>query len=138
MNATDVTTSFPLQITFRNVDTTPETELWIRMEAAKLETFYKRIMNCRVAVEKLGARKCGPYHVGIDLAVPGGEIVIEQDPAPGTRARQRGESAIRKNLETRNGHRDLHATIHGAFKTAGRRLQDYARRQRGDVKHRGS
>ena len=39
-------------------------------------------------------------------------------------------------LETRNLHKYLRQAINDAFKAAGRRLQDYGRRQRGDVKHR--
>ncbi|HLJ30026.1 MAG TPA: HPF/RaiA family ribosome-associated protein [Candidatus Angelobacter sp.] len=137
MNTTDLMTSFPLQITFRNLKATPDAELWIRSEAAKLEAFYKRIMGCRVAVESpRGHRKGSLFHVRIDLTVPGGELVIKHEPSVRTRARQAGESEIRKHLETRNPHKHLRQSIHDAFKAAGRRLQDYARRQRGDVKHR--
>jgi cold shock CspA family protein len=39
-----------------------------------------------------------------------------------------------KHLETHVPHRDLRQAIDDAFKAAGRRLQDYARRQRGAVK----
>ncbi len=139
MNATDVMTNFPLQITFRNLKATPDAELWIRLEAVKLETFYKRIMGCRVAVERPSCHRQGnPYHVRIDLTVPGGELVIKHEAVLRTQARQLGEAEIRKHLEARQPHKNLRQAIHDAFSAATRRLQDYARHQRGDVKHRES
>lgn len=139
MNASDVVKNLPLQITFRNVKAPPDTELWIRLEAAKLEAFYKRIMGCRVAVESPRRHKEGSaYHVRIDLTLPGGELVIKHEPTLQTQARQLAEHAIRKRLEARNPHKYLRQAIRDAFKAAGRRLQDYARRQRGDTKHRES
>lgn len=139
MTAIDVVTNFPLQITFRNLKSTLEAELWIRSEAAKLETFYKRIMGCRVAVEKPRRRQEGsPYYVRIDLTVPGGELVVKREPALRTQARQLGEGEVSKHLETRKPHKNLRQAIHDAFNAAARRLQDYARNQRGDVKHRES
>ena len=58
----------------------------IRDRAEKLESFYDKIMGCRVLVEaphhhhRAGQR----YHVRIDLTVPGQEIVIS-----GTKANYR-------------------------------------------------
>ncbi len=136
MNPTDVTTKFPLQITFRNMEALPVAEQWIQSEALKLEAFYKRIMGCRVAVERpLSHQEGSPYHVRIDLTLPGGELVIKHEPSLATGARRLGEAEITKHLEARP-HRNLHQAINNAFKAAGRRLQDYARRQHGDVKHR--
>lgn len=139
MSATNATTNFPLQITFRNFKATPDAELWIRRETAKLGTFYKRIMGCRVAVEQPRCHVEGsPYHVRITLAVPRGELVVKHEPALRTQARQIGEAEIRKHLETRNPRKYLRQAIHDAFNAAARRLQDYVRHQRGDVKHRES
>jgi cold shock CspA family protein len=126
-----------VQVTFRDVTAPPQAEQWIHEEAAKLGAFYRRILGCHVAVESPHRRRGGgPYHVRIDLTVPGGELVIKHEPTLQTQARQVGESAIRKHLEARKLHKHLRQAINDAFKTAGRRLQDYARRQRGDVKHR--
>jgi cold shock CspA family protein len=139
MNRTPTTPTFPLQVTFRDLKAPPEAELWIRSEATKLGEFYGRIMGCRVAVERPHHHRQGdPYHVRIDLTVPGGELLIKHEPTLKSRARQLGESKIRKHLEVRNPHKHLRQAIDDAFKAAGRRLQDYARRQRGDVKHRES
>ncbi len=138
MKANELMTKFPMQITFRNGTVPPAAELWIRSEAAKLETFYPRIMGCRVAVESPHRHhKVGrPYHVRIDVTVPGGELVVKHEPSLRTRARQSGEAEIKKRLETKTPHKHLRQAINDAFKAAGRLLEDYARRQRGDVKRR--
>ena len=74
--------TLPLQITFRNMNHSEEVEDWVRSEAEKLETFYKRITDCRVAIEvpHKHHRKGKPLHVRIDLKVPGKEIVIKREP----------------------------------------------------------
>jgi cold shock CspA family protein len=138
MKTSDVMTKFPLQITFRSEVPLPAAELWIRSEAAKLENFYRRIMACRVAVESPHRhhREGSPYHVRIDLTVPGGELVIKHEPTLRTQARQMGEGELRKQLEARTPNKQLRLAINEAFKAAGRRLQDYARRRRGEVKSR--
>ena len=137
MDTTEILVKFPLQITFKDMQAPPDGEHWIRSAAAKLEFFYERILGCRVAVERpLSHAEGSPYHVHINLTVPGAELVISHEPARTSRARQLGEAEIRKHLETQNLHKYLRQAINDAFKAAGRRLQDYARRQRGDVKHR--
>jgi cold shock CspA family protein/ribosome-associated translation inhibitor RaiA len=125
-----------LQITFRNMEPSKEIEEWIRAEAAKLETLYSQLMGCRVVVElpHHHHRKGSPYHIRIDLTVPQGEIVVKREPSMYTRARQLGERESRKQGEVRIPHKDLRQAINDAFKAVGRRLQDYARRQRGDIK----
>jgi cold shock CspA family protein/ribosome-associated translation inhibitor RaiA len=140
MKANEVMTKFPLQVTFRNVEPLPAMELKIRSEAAKLETFYERIMGCRVSIESPHRhhREGSPYHVRIDLTVPGGELVVKHEPSLRTRARRLGETAMKKHSEARDPHKNLRQAISNAFKAAARRLQDYARRQRGDIKHRES
>ena len=129
-----------LQITFRNMQPIEEAEEWIRAEAAKLETLYGQLMGCRVAVEvpHRHRRKGRAYHIRIDLTVPQGEIVVKREPTQNARVRHLGERRISKHAETNIPHKDLRTAITDAFKAAGRRLQDYARRQRGDIKSRAS
>jgi len=126
----------PLQITFRNMEPLVGVEESIRAEAEKLETFYSQIMGCRVAVEiPHGHHKKGNrYHIRIDLTLPGKELVIKHEPGLSKGIRQAGGAEMKKRLEVRAPHRDLHLAIRDAFKVAGRRVQDYARRQRGDIK----
>lgn len=126
----------PLQITFRNLTPSATIEEWVRTEADKLDSFYNRVMGCRVAIEvpHRHHRKGSPYHIRIDLTVPGEEIVVKREPSLSHRARQLGETEIKKRLAVKTPHKNLRAAINDAFRAAGRRLQDYARRQRGDVK----
>jgi cold shock CspA family protein len=140
MKTIDAPATIPLQITFRNMKPVPDAELWIRSEVAKLGSFYPRIMGCRVAVESphLHHRSGSEFHVRIDLTVPGGELVVKHEPTLRTRARQLGETEVKKRLEVRTPHKHLRQAINSAFKTAVRRLEDYARKQRGDVKYRES
>jgi ribosomal subunit interface protein len=106
----------PLQITARDVELSPSIEQLIREEAAKLESFFERVMGCRVLVETAHRYPTGErvhYNVRIDLTLPGAELVIKRQP-----------------------HEDLWTAIQRAFDAAQRRLQDRARRRRGDVKTR--
>jgi cold shock CspA family protein/ribosome-associated translation inhibitor RaiA len=126
----------PLQITFRNAKSSGIVEQCIRTEAAKLETFYNQIMACRVAVEipHRHHRKGKAFHVRIDLTLPGKEIVIKREPNLVNHIRKVGETQVTKHMEVGSPHNDVRLAIHDAFKAAGRRLQDFARLQRGDVK----
>jgi ribosome-associated translation inhibitor RaiA len=125
-----------LQITFRNMKHSTEVEEWIRAEAEKLETFYHRIIGCRVAVElpHRHHKKGKPLHVRIDLTLPGKEIVVKREPIVIHRTAVNGEAAASIHMQSKSPHADLQLVIHDAFKSAGRRVQDFARRQRGDVK----
>jgi cold shock CspA family protein len=113
-----------------------EIEELIRAGAAKLGALYSQLVGCRVMVEipHRHHKKGSPYHVRIDLTVPQGEIIVKREPSLSARARQLGEREIRKNAEVQIPHKDLRFAISDAFKAAARRLQDYARRQRGDIK----
>ncbi len=126
----------PLQVTFRGVEHSETIEGWIREEAAKLDEFYDHIMACRVLVELVNRRhKSGSlYHLRIDLTVPGGELIVKREPNLHGSMQDIGEERNAKCLETNIPHRDLRQAIDDAFKAMGRRLEDYARRQRGDVK----
>lgn len=126
----------PLQVTFRNMEPSTVVEGWIRAEAGKLETFYSSIMGFRVAVEMPHRHhvKGIPYHIRIDLRVPGGELVFNRQPNPRNQARQAGKGKVTKSLEMAAPHKDLRLAIDDAFRIAGRRLQGYARRQSGHVK----
>jgi len=108
----------PLQISWRNVEATEALENAIREKAEKLDTFYDKIMGCRVVVEAPHGhhRKGKQYKVRVDITVPGEELVVNKDPG-------RDET-----------HEDLYVAIRDAFDAARRRLQDYVRQRRGQVK----
>lgn len=108
----------PLQITFRNMDTSPAVESVLREKAGKLERYYDHIMSCRVVVEASHRHhhKGNIYHVRIDLTVPNEEIIVSREP------------------HQDHSHEDLYVAIRDAFDAARRQLEQFARRQRGDVK----
>jgi ribosomal subunit interface protein len=103
----------PLQITFRNFPRTDAVEARIRDKAAKLEEFYPRIMSCHVVVEELDRhhQQGKQFTVRLDIRVPGHELVVDRD-----------------------HHEDIYVALRDAFDAAGRKLEDVARTQRGDVK----
>lgn len=124
----------PVQITFRNMETSPAVEERIRTEVAKLETYYDRLMSCRVVVEipHRHRQRGNPCHIRIDMGVPGDELVVEREPTLHQALQQ--TSHFGKTAETHGDHKDIYVAIRDAFKAARRQLQDYARRQRGAVK----
>jgi ribosomal subunit interface protein len=103
----------PLQITTRDIPHSEALDDHIRQKAAKLETFYPHITGCRVVVEvphrhKQQGRK---FNVRLDITVPGGELVVNRE-ADG----------------------DVYVALRDAFDAAKRQVEDYGRRQRGDIK----
>ena len=112
------TIKIPLQLTFRNMPPSQAVEAQVRERAAKLDLFYEKIMACRVVVEAPHRRhhKGKLYHVRIDMTVPGGELVVKREPS------------------RHAAHEDPYVAIRDAFDGARRKLQDYARRRRGDTK----
>jgi cold shock CspA family protein/ribosome-associated translation inhibitor RaiA len=125
----------PLQITFRNMQSSEVVKGWIQEEARKLDEFHGKITSCRVVVELPNRRrKAGNlYHVRVDLTVPGGEMVVKRQPnlraMPG-----RLEMKPTKSLEVKVPHKDLRQAINDAFGAMQRQLQDYSRRRRREVK----
>jgi ribosomal subunit interface protein len=101
----------PLQISFQGIDQSDALSSAIREQAKKLERYYAHVMSCRVvlALAARHKRKGKQYSARIDLKVPGGEIAV-----------------------THMHDEDLHIALHDAFDAARRRLEDYARVQRGD------
>jgi cold shock CspA family protein/ribosome-associated translation inhibitor RaiA len=127
----------PVQISYRNVQPSEAVEARIREEAAQLEKVYDRIVSCRVAVEALHHRldRGNPYHIRIDLKVPGTELVLKQEPSLHKPNQQVNEERIPKEVLMEGPHKDIYVAIRDAFDAMRRELEDFAGRQRGDVKH---
>lgn len=106
--------AIPLQITFRDIATTPAIEDNIRERAQRLERFSQHITSCHVVVETPHAHhhKGMLYHVRIDLAVPGEQLTVSRAP------------------EQHHAHEDVYVAIRDAFDAATRRLADHVQRQR--------
>jgi cold shock CspA family protein len=133
----------PLQITFKNMAPSEAIEAQIRERAERLDSFYDRIMSCRVLIEAPHQRhrRGNRYHVRIDLTVPQGEFVIKREPKLITerplyyqKAPDDLELEASRELSKYAVHEDIQLAIRDAFDAARRKLQDYARRQRGVVK----
>ena len=108
----------PLQIAFHNLPRTTEFEDAIAAEAENLDEFYNHVMSCRVVVDvpHQHHREGNLYQVRIDITVPGGEIVVNREPS------------------RHEANKDFGPAVRDAFDAARRQLQDFARRQRSDVK----
>jgi ribosomal subunit interface protein len=108
----------PLQVTFRDIGSSPAIEADIREKVDRLERLFDRITSCRVVVEAHHRthRKGTLYNCVVDITVPGREIAVGRV-GPQDHARE-----------------DVYVAIRDAFDAASRRLEDHARRMRGDVK----
>ncbi len=132
----------PLQITFRHMPPSPAIEENIREKAAKLDELHDGIMGCRVAVEAPHRHhhKGKAYVVRIDLTVPGGELVINREPKRLVAKKANGADDPERDFAELHepskhaAHEDLYVAIRDAFNAAGRKLQNHARRRRGQVK----
>ena len=104
-----------VQITFRGMEASPSAEAQVRHKVEELQQFSDRISACRVTVETghRHHRHDNVYQVRVDLAVPGGKIVVNREP---------GED---------HAHEDLHVAIRDAFDATRRRLQDHMKRLNG-------
>jgi len=129
----------PLQITFRNMAPSEVVKEWIQEEADKLNEFHGKITACRVVVELPNRRrKAGNlYHVRVDLTVPGGEMVVKRQPELRLLP-ARVATKPTKRLEVKAPHKVLRQAINDAFRSVQRRLRDFSRRRRREVKtHQG-
>ena len=104
----------PLQITAHDIDLTDTIKAEITEKAGKLDKFYDRIMRCRVVIEspRRHQHEGKLYTVHIYMTVPGAELVVKH--------------ALNK---------DLYVALRDAFRDARRKLEDFVREQRGDVKY---
>ena len=109
---------FPLQITFRHMDSSEAVAARIRERAGELERFFDRIISCRVVVECRHPRhhQGNLFRIRVDVKVPGREIAVGRDPA------------------AHHAHEDVYVAIRDAFDAARRLLEDHVRERRREVK----
>jgi cold shock CspA family protein len=109
----------PVEIEFQEMVANSVVQDMIADHVKKLEQLYGRITACRIVVKGPGKRHKtgGLYDINIRLALPNGrDVDIGRTPKEDER------------------YSDLPFAINDAFKRAGRRLQDSARRMEGMVK----
>ena len=108
----------PLQITFRGLEPSEAVQARIRAKAQELERFAPQIISCHVTVQAPPGHqhRGGSYTVHVDVRVPTGELVV---------SREHGRD---------HAHEDVYVAVRDAFNAVVRQLEDYRRRQRGQVK----
>ncbi len=109
----------PLQITWRNLEPSPDLQARIEDHAAKLARLAGPIMSCHVVVEvpHRRHRQGNLFHVTVDVTTPPErEFVVTRDPPQ------------------HHAHEDAAVAARDAFAAATRRLQDHARKRQGKVK----
>lgn len=119
-------------VSFRDVRASAGLVTDIERRVAALERYYTPITSCRVLVERASHRHASgnPYHVRIDLTVPGGQVIVKEQPA--TRATTLASATkVTKKDELAAPQKHVRTAITHSFAAARRQLQDFARRQRG-------
>lgn len=127
---------FPVQVTFRNMAHSEALDASVRERARELETYSRDLLGCRVVVslphrQHEHGNRC---QVRVELTTPGEPIIISHVASQHAALQDIHEPAHTKESEEDPVHRYAVAVIHEAFDTARRRVQDYARLRRGDVK----
>ncbi len=113
----------PLDLTFRNMTSTPALEAAVHEGAAKLEAVSKHLLRCRVVVELPHRSQLhGKHvHVTIDVSGPGQVLIIRRDP------------------QQHQENEDAYVAIHDAFASARRKLLDWEHKHDGKVaRHRAA
>ena len=125
-----------LQITCRDFALTGWMEERVRDEVAALHRYYPRILGCRVTLERAHRRHVSGnrFRVRIELALPGGELVVSHLPSLRAQLKATEAQTAAKQFETEPARRHLIVAVDEAFETMRRRLQDFAARQQGEVK----
>lgn len=108
----------PLKVDYKNFEAHPDLNPLIQEQTIKLEKYFDRITSCHVVVSRPHQHHVNGnvYHVHIELHIPGNNIAITKE----------SERDIR--------HDNPSVAIRDAFKSASRKLQDYADILRNDIK----
>lgn len=103
----------PLQITFRNLPHSDAIATRIEQQIEKLCHYCDRILRCQVIVEvpHQHHHKKNPYHIRINLSLPGEELVINRD-------------------NSKTHHSNAYLAIRDAFDAARRKLKRFAKPQK--------
>ena len=108
------------RVTFRNMDSSAAVEERIRKRVIRLLKRAPRIQDCHVTVEAPNQHKGGLFRIGVNINLPGAEIVVAHE-GPNDPA-----------------HADVYAAIRDTFDAAERRLVERLRQTNGAVAGRSS
>ena len=109
---------FPVEISFRDMDTSSAVESNILEKAAKLDHFFERALGCRVMVEARHQRqhKGKLYNVSIELSMPGKNLYVGHE------------------HKKDHAHEDVYVAVRDAFRALERQLKEQSKKLRGEVK----
>ena len=109
----------PLQITFRNMESSEAVETDVRKRVDKMNRRHAEIISCRVVVEAplQHHRKGGLFKVRIDITCPEAKLEINREPS-----------------SEHHAHEDVYVALRDAFNAADRKLEEYRCRRKGQVK----
>lgn len=109
----------PLEITYRNVEKTPDLDGMIRERAAKLEEFHDHIVSCHVYVDRpqKHQQSGSPYVVRLDIRIPREQEII-----------------VKSNLGDGSVHDSVAKVVADTFEAAYRRVKKLREIQRREVK----
>ena len=104
-----------IEIVFRGMESSEFVEKSVRAHADHLIELAPEIVRCRVVLQAPTPHHTHgqPFHVRLELHVPGDDIVIDRDPG-------RGEKA----------HTDVYVAITDAFHGARRQIEERSRKRR--------
>ena len=103
----------PVQLTIKDIPSSPALESTILKKAKKLTQFYQRITSCRIVVElpKKHQHHGKLFNVRIDVTVPGKELVA-----------------------TKQCEKGVYVAVREAFEAIIRQLESHAQKRNGRVK----
>ena len=122
--------------TFRNMPPSEAVSARVQKEADKLGKYFDRITSCSVVIEAPHKHRHHgePFHVRIEVGVPGKEIVVTQKPTVRPILEQDTNGRAHKAQEIEGAHKDVYVAIRDGFAALRRQLQDYVHCLRNEVK----
>jgi ribosomal subunit interface protein len=113
--------TIPTQVTFRDMEPSEPLRSLIVERAQRLEKFATDILSCHVTVEHEGSHRHQghPFKIHARISMRGKQIDVY------------GSSKTKSRTE------DAYATVGDTFDALRRRVEDYVRERRGDIKHSG-
>jgi len=110
--------NLPIQITFRHMDPSPALEERIRKLMGRLKKFSAHIVHCHVVVEEphQHSRQGSLFEFRIGITVPEEMIVVT------------------RTHDLNHAHENAYVSLRDAFRAVRRKLEDYERKHRREVK----